>query len=283
MEARGVVDAIDNSCLPLVEWADGTHQSSAQLGVSGPGSEASHVECAAQLVEAPLGMFGYLGNEGVGCGDKGTESPSDNIARPNKLTKHRPNTETHDTVQSLTHILQPVGEDLLTRGHHKKEPPANPTHQRYLNKKIDAYDEMAIVGEVFEPGNSRIFNLNSRSAPRNLEGTKENQIRKQFESGDLQHFRVAINALRMVRATEAPVLSLNIEVSREGGEATYVEIPLVHGFECPELPFSPTFTRVSTDKCRTTRQRGFSIVHFDGLAICQFTPPSTVIDIEWSP
>ena len=126
-----------------MEWADGTHQSSAQLGVSGPGYEASHMECAAQLIEAPLGMFGHLGNEGIGREDKGTESPSDNIVGPNKPTKHGPNTETHDTVQTLTHILQPAGEDLLIQGHHKKEPPVRlRNYATHTTRKISPSDRL---------------------------------------------------------------------------------------------------------------------------------------------
>ncbi|KAJ8449178.1 hypothetical protein Cgig2_027180 [Carnegiea gigantea] len=44
-----------------------------------------------------------------------------------------------------------------------------------------------------------------------------------------------------VMVAEAPILSLNIEVSSEGGETTYREIPLVPRSECPEFPFPPTF------------------------------------------
>ncbi|KAJ8425155.1 hypothetical protein Cgig2_003123 [Carnegiea gigantea] len=48
---------------------------------------------------------------------------------------------------------------------------------------------------------------------------------------------------QLVTATEAPILSLNIKVSKEGREATFVEIQLVPGSKCLELPLPPTFTR----------------------------------------
>jgi len=47
MEVGGVVDVINSACLSLVEWADYTQQRSTQLGMSGPGSEAPHVESMA--------------------------------------------------------------------------------------------------------------------------------------------------------------------------------------------------------------------------------------------
>jgi len=48
-----------------------------------------------------------------------------------------------------------------------------------------------------------------------------------------------------VIVAEAPILSLNIKGSTEGGKTTYVEIPLVPGSECSEVPFPPTFIEAS--------------------------------------
>ncbi|KAJ8431724.1 hypothetical protein Cgig2_013423 [Carnegiea gigantea] len=45
----------------------------------------------------------------------------------------------------------------------------------------------------------------------------------------------------LVTNAETLILSLNIKVSREEGESTYVEIRLVPESECSELPFAPTF------------------------------------------
>ncbi|KAJ8426927.1 hypothetical protein Cgig2_006749 [Carnegiea gigantea] len=44
------------------------------------------------------------------------------------------------------------------------------------------------------------------------------------------------------------LLYWNVRVSREGEEATYVDVPLVLELECPELPFPPTFTRYNCQK-----------------------------------
>ncbi|KAJ8438663.1 hypothetical protein Cgig2_031628 [Carnegiea gigantea] len=49
----------------------------------------------------------------------------------------------------------------------------------------------------------------------------------------------------LVTDAEAPIPSLNIKVTREGGQVTYVEIPLVPGSESPKLPFPPMFTGVN--------------------------------------
>ncbi|KAJ8438638.1 hypothetical protein Cgig2_016384 [Carnegiea gigantea] len=40
---------------------------------------------------------------------------------------------------------------------------------------------------------------------------------------------------------KAPIAGLNVRVSGEGEEATYVDVPLVPKLECPKLPFPPTF------------------------------------------
>ena len=40
-------------------------------------------------------------------------------------------------------------------------------------------------------------------------------------------------------------IKLECSASREGKEATYMDIPLLLKLKCLELPFPPTFTRVS--------------------------------------
>ncbi|KAJ8437731.1 hypothetical protein Cgig2_001078 [Carnegiea gigantea] len=83
----------------------------------------------------------------------------------------------------------------------------------------------------------------SISFPIMVSWTRGNQIQKCFLSGDLHH-SVAINALEMVTAFKPRLLSVNIEVSREGAEATYLEILLVPKVEWLKHLFPYTFIEV---------------------------------------
>lgn len=48
-----------------------------------------------------------------------------------------------------------------------------------------------------------------------------------------------------VTAAEAPIPSPNVHVAGEGEQATVMEVPLLPGLECLELPLPPTFPRIS--------------------------------------